>query len=179
MAYTPRKNMFGRAYGLKRGPSPRFYATHGIEAKGLFLSTSVDTGGSMTQVNIEDATTIFTSSTGTAAQATRGITLLATGASTIYTLAAPPAVGIRKTFATAATSTLVRQVVSASHIVLGASSSTIGADGSVMSVSTAGTVMTFNGLGQTIELLSISTAAWLNTSLRGFTSTGILPISTV
>ena len=173
MAYTPRKNMFGRAYGLKRGPNPRLYATNGIEARGLFLSTSVDTAGAMTQVNIEDWTTVTASATGTVALAARGVTAIAGGASSLYTLVAPQATGIRRTFFTTSTSTAVRQITSASNIIVGAS---VGGDSGTLTASTAMTVMTFNGLGQTIELVSLSTSAWVNVSLRGF-STGATPLS--
>jgi hypothetical protein len=38
------------------------------------------------------------------------------------------------------------------------------------------TVLTFNGLGQSIELLSISTSAWVNIALRGY-STGVAALS--
>ncbi len=168
MAYAPRKNsLFGRAFGLKRGPTPRVYATYGIEAKGIFLSTGVD--GTFTQVHIEGMTSIEAASTATTAVTARGMTLIPAGASTLFTLAAPPAAGVRKTFFTTSTSTAVRQVKSAVDIVVGFSSSGGGDSGGLVA-STAMSVITFNGLGNTVELIGLSTSAWLNSGLRGFTT---------
>lgn len=178
MATHPLKSMFGKLVGLTRPTTTftteRLFAKGGFIGPAIYLSTAE---GSETAVNIQGFTDVQTSSTGTAALAVRGITLLTSGASTTYTLAAPPAAGIRKTIATGGNSTLVRQILSASPIVVGAASSSIGADGSVITGSTSMTLMTFYQLGQVIELVSLSTAAWVNTSLRGFTSTNSVPFT--
>ena len=173
MAYAPRKNMFGRAYGLKRGPSPRLYATNGIEAKGIFLSTATD--GTFTQVHIEGLTAIEAASTATTAVTLRGMTLIPAGASTLYTLAAPPVAGVTKRFFTTSTSTLLRQIKVAVDVVAGFASSGGGDSGGLVA-STSMTVISLSGAGQVVELIGLSTAAWLNSHLRGFT-TAVNPLS--
>lgn len=179
MATWPIKSIFGKLVGFVRAtstyPTERLFVKGGIITPYLFLGT---TEGSETLTDITDVTQVETSSTGTAALATRGITIVAAGASTLYTLGAPPGTGIRKTFCATSTSTAVRQIKSTSPIVTGASSTNgIGGDGSVISASTSMTVLTIAGLGHAIELVSISTSAWINTSLRGFTSTNVVPLS--
>jgi hypothetical protein len=179
MATHPIKSLFGSLLGLTRPTAT--YTTERLFSKGgfigpyLFLSTSE---GSETIVDVAGFTGVETSSTGTAALATRGISIISSAASTTYTMAAPPGTGIRRTLFTTSTSTLTRQVTSAAPIVGGNSSTAgVGADGSVLTGSTSFTVMSFGGIGQAIELVSISTAAWVNTSLRGFTSTNTVPLS--
>lgn len=175
MAYTPRKNsIWGRAFGLRRGPTPRVYATYGLEAKGLFLSTAAD--GTFVQEHIEGFTSVESASTGTAALSIRGITIMTTGASTGYTLAAPQATGIRKSFISV--STAARQVTSAAHMVRGVSGSLSAGDSGIITASTAHTLLTFGGIGQSIELVSLSTAAWAVTSVSGFSSLAT-PVTTV
>ena len=178
MATHPIKSLFGRLLGFTRPtstyPTERLFVKGGVITPYLLMHT---TEGSETKVDVQGFTDVETSSTATAALATRGITLLTSGASTIYTLAAPPGTGIRKTIATGGNSTLVRQILSAAPIVTGASSSTIGSDGSVITGSTSMTLMTLYQNGQVIELVSLSTAAWVNTSLRGFTSTNSVPFT--
>ena len=178
MATHPIKSLLGELLGLTRVSTT--YSIQRLFAKGGFVGPALylhATQGSETKVDVQGFTDVETSSTATAALATRGITLLTSGASTIYTLAAPPGTGIRKTIATGGNSTLVRQILSAAPIVTGASSSTIGSDGSVITGSTSMTLMTLYQNGQVIELVSLSTAAWINTSLRGFTSTNSVPFT--
>jgi hypothetical protein len=179
MATIPIKSMFGKLVGLTRATTT--YPTERLFAKGGFIGPAIylhATEGSETIVDIQGLTDVETSSTGTAAVATRGITIVAAGASTLYTLGAPPGSGIRKTFVATSTSTATRQIKSTSPIVTGAASTNgIGGDGSVISASTSMTVLTLAGLGHCIELVSISTSAWVNTGLRGFTSTNIVPLS--
>lgn len=181
MAVIPIKSVFGKLMGFTRPttayPQERLVVPGGFVGSAIYLST---TAGSETAVNIQGFTDVETSSTGTAALATRGVSLISSAASTAYTLAAPPAVGIRKTLFTVSTSTLVRQVTSASPIIVGNSSTNgVGSDGSVITGSTAMTLLSFAGIGQCIELISITTGAWINSSLRGYTSTVTVPISTV
>ena len=174
MANVSRKNLFGYWLGLTRATTAqtgqRLFSKNGFVGSALFLST---TEGSETEVKLQGWTDIEPSSTGTAALATLGLPVVDAAASSLYTMAAPPASGIRRTLYTTSTSTLVRQITSASNIVVGAS---VGGDSGTLTASTAMTVMTFNGLGQAIELLAVSTGAWLNVSLRGF-STGATPLS--
>jgi hypothetical protein len=179
MATHPLKSLFGSLLGFTRPtstfPHGRFFSKGPIVAPSLYLHT---TEGSETIVDIQGFTDVETSSTGTAALARRGITLISSGASTAYTMAAPQGSGIRKTLFAVSTSTSVRQVTSAAVIIVGNSSTNgIGSDGSVITGSTSMTVMSFAGIGQCIELVSISTAAWVNTSLRGYTSTNTVPFS--
>lgn len=174
MATWPIKSIFGKLAGFVRAtssyPTERLFVKGGIIAPYLFLSTSE---GSETLVDIAGFTGVETSSTGTAALATRGQTIISSAASTLYTMAAPPGTGIRRVLFTTSSSTLSRQITSASQIVTGLAAS--GGDGTI-TASTAMTVMTFNGLGQSIELMSISTSAWVNIALRGY-STGVAALS--
>lgn len=178
MAFLPRTNLFGRWIGLTRETTNAtgnvFFSARGIAAPYLYLHATEPTANSTSSiVDIEGLTTITTLSTGTAAVATRGIALVSSAASTAYTLAAPPAAGVRKTLFTTSSSTLVRQVKVAVDVVGGMSAHS---DSGTLTASTSFTVLTFNALGQCIELIGLSTAAWLNTSLRGF-STAATPLS--
>jgi hypothetical protein len=180
MATHPIKSMFGKLVGLTRPTTT--YTTERLFAKGGFIGPAIylsTAEGSETAVNIQGFTDVETGSTAVAAAlATRGITQLTSAATTGFTLAAPSAAGIRKTFVTITPSTLLRQVVSAAQIIAGNSSTAAcGADGGSITASTAMTVLSFNGLGQCIELLSLSTSAWLNTGLRGYNSTQAAPLS--
>jgi hypothetical protein len=178
MATHPIKSMFGKLVGLTRPTTT--YTTERLFAKGGFIGPAIylsTTEGSETAVNIQGFTDVETGTT-SAGLATRGITQLTSAASTGYTLAAPSAAGIRKTFVTITASTLLRQIKSSADIIAGNSSTAAcGADGGSITASTAMTVMSFNGLGQAIELISLSTSAWLNTSLRGYNSTAANPLS--
>jgi hypothetical protein len=178
MAVIPIKSLFGKIAGFTRPtstyPKERLVVPGGFIGSAIYLST---TEGSETAVNIQGFTDVETGST-SAGLATRGITQLTSAASTGYTLAAPSAAGIRKTFVTITASTLLRQIKSSAEIIAGNSSTAAcGADGGSITASTAMTVMSFNGLGQAIELISLSTSAWLNTSLRGYNSTQANPLS--
>jgi hypothetical protein len=178
MAVIPIKSLFGKILGLSRAttayPIERLVVPGGIITQAIYMSTAA---GSEAAVNIQGFTDVETGTT-SAGLATRGITQLTSAASTGYTLAAPPAAGIRKTFITTTPSTLLRQIVSSAQIITGNSSTAAcGADGGSITASTAMTVISFNGLGQAVELLSLSTAAWVNTSLRGYTSTQAAPLS--
>jgi hypothetical protein len=174
MATYPLKTIFGKLLGLTRPtstyPTERLFVKGGVITPYLFVGTSE---GSENLADIQDWTKVEASSTGTAALATRGITQITSAASTLYTLAAPPGTGVRKTLFTTSTSTLSRQVLSASPIVTGLAAS--GGDGTI-TASTSMTVMTFNALGQSIELVSLSTSAWVNVGLRGY-STGVAALS--
>ena len=174
MATIPIKSLFGKLMGFTRPtstyPRERLVVPGGFVGGAIYLSTSE---GSETAVNIQGFSDIETSSTGTAALATRGQTIVSSAASTLYTMAAPPAAGVRKVLFTTSTSTLSRQITSASPIVTGVAAS--GGDGTI-TASTSMTVMTFNALGQSIELVSISTSAWVNIGLRGY-STGVAALS--
>lgn len=174
MATIPIKSLFGKLLGLTHAsstyPIERLVVPGGIITQAIYMSTAA---GSETAVNIQGFSDIETSSTGTAALATRGQTIIASGQSSLYTLAAPPAAGVRKVICTTSTSTAVRQITSAVSIVGGAS---VGGDSGTLTASTSFTVLTFNGLGQTQELLALSTAAWQSLVIRGY-STGATPLS--
>lgn len=171
MATIPIKSIFGKLAGFTRAtttyPIERFLVPGGVITQALYMSTAA---GSETAVNIQGVTDIETGSTGTAALATRGITTIPGGASTLYTLAAPPAAGIRKSFVATSTSTAVRNITSASHIIRGVSGSLSAGDSGIIVASSAHTVLFFTGLGQSIELVSLSTAAWACTSVSGYSS---------
>lgn len=171
MAVIPIKSIFGKLAGFTRAstsyPIERLVVPGGIITTRLFMSTAE---GSETILNIQGASDIETGSTGTAALATRGITTVPGGASTLYTLAAPPAAGIRKTFTSISTSTAIRNITSASHIIRGVSGSLVAGDSGIITASSAHTVMFFTGQGQCIELVSLSTAAWACTSVSGYSS---------
>lgn len=178
MPTIPIKSLFGKVLGLSRAtsafPIERLVVPGGIITQALYMSTAE---GSEAAVNIQGFTSVETGTT-SAGLNTRGITQLTSAASTGYTLAAPSAAGIRKTFVTITPSTLLRQVKSAADIIAGNSSTAAcGADGGSITASTAMTVISFNGLGQAVELISLSTSAWLNTSLRGYNSTQANPLS--
>lgn len=179
MATWPIKSIFGKLAGFVRPtstyPTERLFVKGGIITPYLFLGT---TEGSESALNVQGATDVQTSSTGTAALNSYGVTIISSAASTAYTMAGPSGTGVRKTLVTASSSTLVRQVTSAAVIVTGNSSTNgIGSDGSVITGSTSMTVMSFAGIGQCIELVALSTSAWVNTGLRGYTSTGTVPLS--
>lgn len=178
MAFIPRMSIFGPWLGLTRETSNAtgmmVFAKRGIAAPYLVLHATEPTANSTASiVDIDGLTTLATLSTGTAAIAVRGLSLVSSAASSLYTMAGPPAAGVRRTLFTTSTSTLVRQITSAANIVTGAS---VGGDSGTLTASTAMTVMTFNGLGQTIELIALSTSAWVNVGLRGF-STAATPLS--
>lgn len=178
MAAIPIKSLFGKLIGLTRAttafPIERLVVPGGIVTQAIYMST---TEGSEAAVNIQGFTSVETGTT-SAGLSVRGITQLTSAASTGYTLAAPPAAGIRKTFVTITPSTLLRQIKSSVEIVTGsASTAGVGADGGSITGSTAMTVISFNGLGQVVELVALSTAAWANTNLRGYTSTQAAPLS--
>lgn len=179
MATYPLKSIFGKLLGLTRPTT--VYTTERLFAKGgfigpyLFLGT---TEGSESALNIQGATDVQTSSTGTAALNNYGVTYISSGASTLYTLAAPAGTGVRKSLVAGTSSTAVRQVTSAVHIVRGVSGSLSAGDSGIIVASTSHTLLTFNGLGQSIELVGHSTAAWLCTSVSGYSSLAT-PVTTV
>ncbi len=181
MANVSRLNLFGRWVGLTRETSAvaestglgyRLFAKRGFVGSGLWLGT---TEGSEARVDIQGFTTITSASTGTVALQNRGLNLMTTGASSLYTLAAPPAAGVRVSFFSI--STAARQVTSAVHVVRGMASSGGGDAGGIVA-STAHTILTFNGIGNAIELVGLSTAAWFCNSVAGF-STSSTPLTTV
>lgn len=176
MAVIPIKSIFGKVMGLTRPttafPKERLVVPGGFVGGAIYLST---TEGSETAVNIQGFTDIENSSTGTAALATRGLTLMSTGASTGYTLAGPPAAGVRKVLMSH--STAAKQVTSSVHIVRGIASSG-GGDSGIIAASTAHTVMTLSGTGNVIELVGLSTSAWFCLSAAGFSSAST-PLTTV
>ena len=179
MAVHPIKSLFGSLLGLTRPTAT--YTTERLFSKGGFIGPAIylsTAEGSETLVPIQGSGDVETSSTGTAALAPRGISIISSAASTAYTMAGPTYAGMRKTLVTASSSTLTRQVTSAVVIVTGNSSTNgVGSDGSVITASTSMTVMSFGGPGQCIELVALSTSAWMNTGLRGFTSTNTVPLS--
>lgn len=178
MAFLPRKSIWGRRVGLTRETTTQngemLFSERGFAGPYLYLHATEPTANSTSSiVDIEGLTTVTSYTTANTAIATRGIAIIPAGASTLYTLAAPPAAGVRKTFITTSTSTLARQVKTAVDVICGAS---VGGDSGTITASTAMTILNFSGLGNTIELTGISTAAWLVTGLRGF-STGATPAS--
>ena len=178
MSFLPRKSLFGQWLGLTYETTTFngqvIFAKRGLAAPYLYLHATEPTANSTSSiVDIEGLTTVTTLTTADTAIATRGIGLIAAGASTLYTLAAPPAAGVRKVLTAISTSTASRQVKVAVSVVGGAS---VGGDSGTISASSSFTVLTFTGQGNTIELMGLSTAAWLNVGLRGF-STGAIPMS--
>ena len=178
MAFLPRMSMFGRWVGLTRETTDAagmvLFARRGIAGPALYLqATEPSAGSGLTKVDIEGLTTLTSLSTGTAAVATRGVALVTSAASTLYTLAAPPAAGVVKRLVSVSSSTLLRQIKVAVDVVGGAA---VGGDAGTLTASTSFTVLSFNGMGQCIDLVGLSTAAWMNTNLRGF-STAAAPLS--
>ena len=178
MAFLPRMSIFGRWVGLTRETTTfngqTLFSARGFSGPYLYLHATEPTANSTSSlVDIEGLTTVTTLTTADTAIATRGIGLIAAGASTLYTLAAPPAAGVRKVLTAISTSTASRQVKVAVSVVGGAS---VGGDSGTIAASSSFTVLTFTGQGNTIELMGLSTAAWLNVGLRGF-STGAIPLS--
>ena len=138
---VPFKSILGNFIGLTRETTTQrgnvLFSRRGFAGPYLYLHATEPTGGSTSSiVDIEGLTTVTNSATGTAAISPRGITLMATGASSLYTLAAPPGPGVQKTFFSH--STAAKQVVSAVHIVRGIASSG-GGDAGIIAASTAHT----------------------------------------
>lgn len=179
MATLSLTSLRGKLLGLTRPttafPTPRLFSKGGFMANALYMSTAE---GSEALVDLAGFTDVETSSTATAALTVRGISVIAAGASTLYTLAGPPGTGVRKTLMTASTSTALRQVVSAAHIVRGVSSSLQGGDNGIIAASSAHTVLSFSGIGHCIELVSQSTGNWLCVGVSGFSTTAT-PLTTV
>lgn len=178
MAFLPRKSLFGQWLGLTYETTTFngqvIFAKRGIAAPYLYLHATEPTANSTASiVDIEGFTTVTTLSTGTVAVATRGVALVSSATSTLYTLAAPPAAGVRKTLTAISSSTLNRQIKVAVDVQGGAS---VGGGSGTLTASTSFTVLTFTGLGQTIELVGLSTAAWACIGMHGF-STGATPMS--
>lgn len=173
MANVSRMNLFGRWVGLTRetsavaestGRGYRLFSKRGFVGSALYLHA---TEGSETIVDIQGLTTVTVGSTATAALQTRGINQLAAAASTLYTLAAPPGAGVRCMITSVSTPT--RQVLAAVSIVRGVASSG-GGDAGIIAASSDHRTMTFTGIGNVIELVGLSTAAWLAVSVAGFSS---------
>lgn len=173
MANVARTNIWGRWIGLTRetsavaestGRGYRLFAKRGFVGPAIYLHA---TEGSEAIVDIQGFTTITSASTGTAAMATRGLNLMTTGVSSLYTLAAPPAAGVRVAFLSI--STAARQVLSAVDIVRGVASSG-GGDAGIIAASTSHRTLTFNGFGNAIELIGLSTAAWFCNSVAGYST---------
>ncbi len=101
---------------------------------------------------------------------TRGWNILSSAASSVYTLAAPPGPGVRCAFTSITTSTALRQITSAVNIVRGVASSLDGGDAGIQAASSAYTIITLQGQGNVVELVGLSTAAWLCNSIAGYTS---------
>src|SRR5262245_43582740 len=114
MADYPMKSIFGKLLCLTRVTTAalpgapagityqeRLFARGGLIAPYLFLGTTV---GSEAMVDIQGVTSVENLSTGTAAVASRGISNVTSGQSSLYTLGAPTGVGIVRKFFTTSTS---------------------------------------------------------------------------
>jgi len=146
------RSIFGRLVGLDKDN----YLTGdlaGIKVQDVYIGDA----GSETQLQIRDETTVTAYSTANGgAIATRGIATLSS-ASTDYTLANPPAAGIRKVITTLTTSTLVRTITRASTASYFQST-----EGATM------VKITMAQGGASVTLQSLSTAIW---AVIGRTST--------
>ena len=174
------KSILGNWVGLTRPTTPgngqALFSKRGFSGPYLYLHATEPTANSTSSiVDLEGFTTVTASATGTVAIGVRGITTVTSGASTTYTLAGPPGPGIRKTLTATSSSTSTRSILSAAQIIAG---NAVGGDAGLTSGTTYYTVMTFKGAGNTIELLSLSTAAWVATNVHGFT-TDATPLTTV
>ena len=178
MAFLPRMSIFGRRVGLTRettdGTGSKLFAERGVVTPGLYLhATEVSAEASLVKTDIEGLTTVTTQTTADTAVSVRGISIIPAGASTLYTLAAPAAAGTRKAFFTTSTSTLSRQVKSAVPIYTGAS---VGGGSGTIVASTGMTIVNFLALGNYVELMGLSTAAWATVNVQGY-STGTAALS--
>jgi hypothetical protein len=178
MAFLPRMSIFGRWVGLTRETTTQngqvLFSQRGFAGPYLYLHATEPTANSTSSiVDIEGLTTVTTQTTADTALSVRGISIIPAGASTLYTLAGPAAAGVRKVLFTTSTSTLSRQVKTAVSVVGGPS---VGGDSGTISASSSFTVLSFTGQGNVIELVGLSTSAWMNVGLRGF-STGAAPLS--
>ena len=178
MAFLPRMSIFGRWVGLTRETTTQngqvLFSQRGFAGPYLYLHATEPTANSTSSiVDIEGLTTTTTQTTADTALSVRGISIIPAGASTLYTLAAPAAAGVRKAFFTTSTSTLTRQVKSAVSVVTGAS---VGGGSGTVAASSSMTVITFSAQGNYVELVGLSTAAWATVNLQGF-STGAAPLS--
>jgi hypothetical protein len=176
MATIPIKSLFGKILGLSRAttayPIERLVVPGGIITQALYMSTSE---GSEQLVQIAGFSNSETGTT-SANLSVRGITIISSAAATGYVLPAPPAAGIRKVFMTSTTSTAVRSIASSgAGIVYGISQG--GGSGLNSTGSTAGTNLSLTGMGNYVELTSISTLAWYVSGIHGF-STAVTPFST-
>lgn len=176
MATIPIKSMFGKLIGLTRPtsafPTERLVVPGGVITQAVYMST---TAGSETITQISGWSDSETGTT-SANLSPRGITFITSAAATGYVLPAPPAVGIRKVFVTTTTSTAVRSIASSgAGIVYGISQG--GGSGLNSTGSTAGTNFSLTGMGNFVELTSISTLAWYVSGAHGF-STAVTPFST-
>ena len=174
----PFKSVLGNWLGLTRETTTfkgqAFFSRRGFIGPYLYLAATEPSANSTAAiVDIEGLTTVTALATGTAAVSPRGIAQVTSAASSLYTMTAPPGIGVRKVFFTTSTSTVVRQITSSSPIVGGAA---VGGSEGTLTGSTSFTVLTFNGIGQFIELTAVSTAAWVCSGLRGF-STAATPLT--
>ena len=173
------KSILGNWVGVTRETTTlkgfALFSRRGFIGPALYISATEPTNNSTSSiVDVEGFTTVTSLATGTAAVAVRGVSIVTSGASSLYTMAGPPGVGIRRTLVTTSTSTANRQITSAAAIIAGLAQNID--SGSIATASTSMTVLTFNALGQAIELVSLSTSVWLNTNLRGY-STSVSPLS--
>jgi hypothetical protein len=178
MAFLPRMSIWGRRVGLTRettdGTGQQLYSERGFSGPALYLqATEPSANSGQTKVDIEGLTTVTTQTTADTALSVRGISIIPAGASTLYTLAGPAAAGVRKAFFTTSTSTLSRQVKSAVAIYTGAS---VGGGSGTIAASSGMTVISFTGLGNYVELVGLSTAAWATVNIQGY-STAAAPLS--
>ena len=139
----------------------------------ILHATEPSAESSLVKTDLEGITTVTTQTTADTALSVRGISIIPAGASTLYTLAAPAAAGVRKAFFTTSTSTLTRQVKTAVSVIAGPS---VGGGSGTVAVSSSVTILTFSGQGNYIELLGLSTAVWLAAGVQGF-STGVTPLT--
>lgn len=166
------KSILGNWVGLTRESTTlkgfALFSRRGFIGPYLYLSATEPTANSTGSiVDIEGLTTVTSLATGTAAIAVRGISAVTSAASSLYTMAGPPGVGIRRTLFATSSSTLNRQITSAALIEAGVAGNT--GDGTI-AAGASFSVLTFTGQGQCIELVSQSTSKWLCTALRGFSS---------
>ena len=163
MAYIPRKNMFGRDFGLKRGTSPRFYNPNGFESYALYLSTAV--GSTAELVDVAHLTKVASVTTGTTTIPARGISSISSS-SGVWDLGTP-IVGVPKKIVSTTTSTLVRTINSAVNIMI--SSNPVSTGYPQLALST-GSAITINGQFQELNLVGLTTALWKVASYHGYST---------